>query len=43
MFELQLPRDAGVSIIGGKQRMEGPQLEGHAPSTRCRASCRRAR
>jgi murein tripeptide amidase MpaA len=31
MFELHLPRDAGVSIIGGKQRMEGPQLEGHAP------------
>jgi hypothetical protein len=31
MFELHLPGDAGVSIIGGKQRMEGPQLEGHAP------------
>ena len=31
MFELHLPRGAGVSIIGGKQRMEGPQLEGHAP------------
>jgi len=29
VFELH-PNDA-VTLIGGKQRMEGPQLEGHAP------------
>jgi len=32
IFELHLPAgDAGVSLLGGKPRMEGPQLEGHAP------------
>jgi murein tripeptide amidase MpaA len=32
MFEIHLPRDnAAIGLIGGKPRMEGPQLEGHAP------------
>ena len=32
MFELHLPQDdASVSLVSGKLRMEGPQLEGHAP------------
>jgi murein tripeptide amidase MpaA len=33
MFEIHLPTDpgAGVSLVSGKERMEGPQLEGHAP------------
>jgi hypothetical protein len=32
MFEIQLPAgDSAVSLLGGKPRMEGPQLEGHAP------------
>ena len=32
MFEIQLPPgDASVSLVSGKPRMEGPQLEGHAP------------
>jgi hypothetical protein len=32
MFEIHLPAgDAGISLLSGKPRMEGPQLEGHAP------------
>jgi len=33
IFEIHLPADpgAGVSLVGGKERVEGPQLEGHAP------------
>lgn len=34
MFEIVLPQgDPAVSLISGKQRIEGPQLEGHAPKT----------
>jgi hypothetical protein len=37
-----------VSLVSGKHRIEGPQLEGHAPKTRaadraCRPSCPRGR
>ena len=32
MFEMHLPQgDSSVSLVSGKLRMEGPQLEGHAP------------
>jgi murein tripeptide amidase MpaA len=32
MFEIHLPAgDAGISLLSGKPRMEGPQHEGHAP------------
>ena len=32
MFEIHLPEgDPAVSLVGGKPRFEGPQLEGHAP------------
>ncbi|QPF75992.1 carboxypeptidase [Roseateles sp. DAIF2] len=32
MFEIHLPAgNPEVSLIGGKERIEGPQLEGHAP------------
>jgi murein tripeptide amidase MpaA len=32
MFELHLPEgDPSVSLVSGKSRIEGPQLEGHAP------------
>jgi len=33
IFEIHLPHDtsSGVSLVSGKERMEGPQLEGHAP------------
>ena len=32
IFEIHLPPgDASVSLVGGKHRIEGPQLEGHAP------------
>jgi murein tripeptide amidase MpaA len=32
MFEIHLPvNDPAIGIIGGKRRIEGPQLEGHAP------------
>jgi murein tripeptide amidase MpaA len=31
MFEIHLPE--GVSLCSGKERFEGPQLEGHAPKT----------
>jgi hypothetical protein len=31
MFEIHLPvGDAGISLLSGKPRIEGPQLEGHA-------------
>jgi murein tripeptide amidase MpaA len=34
IFEIQLPEgDPSVSLLGGKTRIEGPQLEGHAPKT----------
>ncbi len=34
MFEIHLPEgNAEVSLVSGKPRMEGPQLEGHAPKT----------
>jgi hypothetical protein len=36
IFEIELPvrgdeGDAVVALVGGKERIEGPQLEGHAP------------
>lgn len=32
MFEIHLPAgDAAVTLLGGKARIEGPHLEGHAP------------
>jgi murein tripeptide amidase MpaA len=31
MFEIHLPEQADVSLVSGKHREEGPQLEGHAP------------
>ena len=32
MFELHLPEgNAAISLVSGKPRIEGPQLEGHAP------------
>ena len=32
MFEIHIPEnDSAVSLVSGKPRMEGPQLEGHAP------------
>ena len=32
MFEIHLPQgDPEIALVSGKQRMEGPQLEGHAP------------
>ncbi|MEF7617048.1 M14 family metallopeptidase [Aquincola sp. MAHUQ-54] len=31
MFEIHLPDDPAVALVGGKARFEGPQLEGHAP------------
>ncbi|MET0520256.1 MAG: M14 family zinc carboxypeptidase, partial [Burkholderiaceae bacterium] len=32
MFEIHLPaQDPAISLVSGKERMEGPQLEGHAP------------
>ena len=34
VFEIHLPEgDRSVSLVSGKQRMEGPQLEGHAPKS----------
>ena len=34
MFEIHLPEgDPSVSLVSGKARIEGPQLEGHAPKT----------
>jgi murein tripeptide amidase MpaA len=33
-FEIHLPEgDSSVSLVSGKARIEGPQLEGHAPKT----------
>ncbi|MEO3690693.1 M14 family metallopeptidase [Roseateles paludis] len=32
MFEIHMPvGDPAISLIGGRERIEGPQLEGHAP------------
>ncbi|MBQ1765362.1 MAG: carboxypeptidase, partial [Aquincola sp.] len=31
VFEIHLPDAAEVSLVSGKERFEGPQLEGHAP------------
>jgi hypothetical protein len=34
VFEIHLPEnDPEVSLVQGKHRIEGPQLEGHAPKT----------
>ncbi len=34
IFEIDLPAgDAAIALVAGKQRMEGPQLEGHAPKS----------
>jgi murein tripeptide amidase MpaA len=34
MFEIHLPEnDPSVGLVSGKPRMEGPQLEGHAPKS----------
>ena len=41
MFEIHLPGgdqgDTSVSLVSGKPRVEGPQLEGHAPKTSLQA------
>jgi len=38
MFEIHLPAgNASISLVSGKPRMEGPQLEGHAPRTSLQA------
>jgi hypothetical protein len=33
MFEIHLPQHPDVTLVFGKPRFEGPQLEGHAPKT----------
>jgi hypothetical protein len=33
IFEIHLPESPEVSLVNGKHRYEGPQLEGHAPKT----------
>ena len=33
MFEIHLPENPEISLVNGKHRFEGPQLEGHAPKT----------
>ena len=33
MFEIHLPESPEVSLVNGRHRHEGPQLEGHAPKT----------
>ncbi|MEO5695889.1 MAG: carboxypeptidase, partial [Burkholderiaceae bacterium] len=38
MFEIHLPEgDAEISLVSGKPRIEGPQLEGHAPKASLQA------
>ena len=38
MFEIHLPEgDPSVSLVSGKPRIEGPQLEGHAPKSSLQA------
>jgi murein tripeptide amidase MpaA len=38
MFEIHLPAgDTSISLVSGKPRVEGPQLEGHAPKTSMQA------
>jgi murein tripeptide amidase MpaA len=33
VFEIHLPDSTAVTLVSGKHREEGPQLEGHAPKT----------
>jgi len=37
MFEIHLPDSPDVSLVNGKHRIEGPQLEGHAPKASLQA------
>ena len=38
IFEIHLPQgDAAISLVSGKPRVEGPQLEGHAPKASLQA------
>jgi murein tripeptide amidase MpaA len=38
MFEIHLPEgDPAIGLVSGKPRIEGPQLEGHAPKTSLQA------
>ena len=37
VFEIALPKGAAVTLVSGKERIEGPQLEGHAPKTSLQA------
>jgi len=38
MFEIHLPEgNPNISLVSGKQRMEGPQLEGHGPKNALQA------
>jgi hypothetical protein len=40
MFEIHLPPDSDerhIALVSGRQRFEGPQLEGHAPKTSLQA------
>jgi len=37
IFEIELPDDPAVTLVAGKERVEGPQLEGHAPKTSLQA------
>jgi murein tripeptide amidase MpaA len=38
IFEIHLPPDdASITLLGGKPRMEGPQLDGHAPKASLQA------
>ena len=41
MFEIHLPEgDPSVTLVSGRQRMEGPASRATRPSTRCTPSCR---
>ena len=38
MFEIHVPEgDPSIALVSGTRRMEGPQLEGHAPKTSLQA------
>jgi len=38
MFEIHMPAgNPEVSLVSGKERMEGPQLEGHGPKSSTQA------
>jgi len=38
MFEIHLPQgNPSISLVSGKQRMEGPQLEGHGTKSTLQA------